>query len=197
MSESVREYPRPFESIPPLEICECPRVFKSVKVSRTIRDYPAIWHRSRSASIWECPKVSQTVYPKLSNSEICKNETMVFLNNFIGDIDAKLLRTCCKILIRFWSAGSVCYSFKISMKYCKIWWQWWWWQWHQMIAWYPKKRLKMAPGGQSSHGTWLWRTKRLMIMARNNGRMTRGGQEGDPVTIMGFWLLLLLVGGRL
>ena len=48
VGESVREYPRPFESIPPLEICECRRVFKSVwrypgpfeiiRLSDTIRD---------------------------------------------------------------------------------------------------------------------------------------------------------------
>jgi len=39
---------------------------------------------------------------------------------------------------------------------------------------------------QQSWHVGLWWRKRLMIMARNNGRMTRGGQEGDPVTIMGF-----------
>ena len=48
-----------------------------------------------------------------------------------------------------------------------------------MIA--RKKELKMAPGGRSSHGTWLWRRKRLMIMARNNGR---GWPEGDKKEIL-------------
>ena len=114
-------------------------------------------------SMYDC------IYICVYNNKI----TTVYLNNFIGDIDAKLLRTCCKILIRFWSAGSVCYSFMISMKYCKTWWQywqWWWWWWHQMTVW-KRKTLIMAPGSQSSHGTWLWIN---MTMARNNGRVTRG-----------------------
>ena len=140
-------------------------------------------------SMYDC------IYICVYNNKI----TTVYLNNFIGDIDAKLLRTCCKILIRFWSAGSVCYSFMISMKYCKTWWQywqwwwwwWWWWWWHQMTVW-KRKTLIMAPGSQSSHGTWLWIN---MTMARNNGRVTRGKRRRSCHDC-GFWLLLLDLGGK-
>ena len=151
MSESVWEYPRPFESIPPLEICECLRVFESVW--RYPGPFEIIWLSDTVRDLQVSESFREYPRPFTPNSEIFRNETIVFLNNFIGDIDAKLLRTCCKILIRFWSAGSVCYSFKISMKYCKIWWQWWWWQWHQMIAWYKKKG-------------WKWRLVAKAVMAR-------------------------------
>ena len=82
---------------------------------------------------------------------------MAYLNNFIGNIDAKWLRACCK----YW------YVFGRLDQFVTV----------SRLVWNIAKHDENNDDDekhrdQSGHGTWL--LKSWMIMARNNGRGWRG-----------------------